>query len=226
MKLKFGMIVTEGRNKLGGHVLSKNRSGAYARTKVTPVNPQSSYQVNQRASLANLASAWRGLATGLREAWNAAVKDYVGTDIFGDKMIPSGFNLFIKLNQNLYNISVAMISTPPSPVAVSAFTAMSISMAKGTPAASATVAATIPSTETVILYATPGISAGKFFVKSELRKIGVFTTGTTLDFKTMYEAKYGVIPVAGMKVFVKAVHVNETTGQAGQHNMASCIVAA
>jgi len=226
MKLKFGMIVTEGRNKLGGHVLSKNRAGAYARTKVTPVNPQTSYQVNQRAAVANLASAWRGLATGKREAWNAAVKDYVGTDIFGDKMIPSGFNLHMKLNLNLFLIGVAAITDPPTPTNVTAFTSMTIAMAKGTPAAAATVAATIPSTETVIMYATPGISAGKFFVKSEFRKIGTFTTGTALDFLTMYTTKYGVVPVAGMKVFVKCVHVNETTGQAGQPNLASCIVAA
>jgi hypothetical protein len=226
MKLKFGMIVTEGRNKIGGHVLSRNRSGAYARTKVTPTNPQSSFQVNVRASIASLASGWRSLATGLREAWNAAVKDYVGTDIFGDKVTPSGFNLYMKLNQNLYNIAVAAITAPPVPVAVTSFTSMVLAIAKGAGTAVATVAATIPATETVIMMATPGVSAGKSFVKSEFRKIGVFTTGTALDFAAMYIAKFGALPAAGFKVFVKTIHVNETTGQAGQANMASTIVVA
>jgi len=225
-KLKFGMIVTEGRNKIGGHVLSKNRAGAYVRTKVTPVNPQTSYQVNVRASIANLASSWRGLATGLRESWNSAVKDYVHTDIFGDKVTPSGFNLYMKLNQNLYLVNLPAITAPPLPVAVTAFTALSVAIAKGAGTAVATAAATIPAAETVIMYATPGISAGKFFVKSQFRKIGVFTTGTSLDFAAMYTAKYGAIPAAGLKVFIKTVHVNETTGQAGQHNLASTIVVA
>jgi hypothetical protein len=226
MKLKFGMIVTEGRNKIGGHVLSKNRSGAYARTKVTPVNPQTSSQVNVRASIASLASGWRGLTAAQRSSWNAAVKDYVKTDIFGDKVTPSGFNLYMALNQNLYNIGVAAIATPPVPTAVTSFTSLTVAMAKGADTAVATAAATIPATETVIMFATPGVSAGKSFVKSEFRKIGVFTSGTSLDFKTMYAAKFGAVPTAGFQVFIKCVHVNETTGQSGQANMASCIVAA
>jgi len=225
-KLKFGMIVTEGRNKIGGHVLSKNRAGAYVRTKVTPVNPQSSAQVNVRASIASLASGWRGLTETQRASWNAAVKDYQKTDIFGDKVTPTGFNLYMSLNQNLYNIGVAAISAPPVPAAVSSFTSMSVSIAKGAGTAEATVAATIPASETVVMYATPGVSAGKDFVKSEYRKIGIFTTGSSLDFASMYVAKFGAIPTAGTKVFVKCVHVNKTTGQSGQANVASAVVSA
>lgn len=225
-KIKFGMIVTEARNKIGGHVLSKNRAGAYVRTKVTPVNPRTTSQVNVRASIASLASAWRSLATGLREQWIAAVKDYQHTDIFGDKVTPSGFNLFIKLNQNLFNIGVAMITSPPLPASVSAFTSMSVAMAKGAATAVATVAATIPAGETVIMFATAGQSAGKSFVKSQYRKIGTFSTGASLNFATMYAAKFGAIPTAGTKVFVQCVHVNTTTGQRGQAVQASCIVAA
>jgi hypothetical protein len=225
-KLKFGMIVTEGRNKIGGHVLSRNRAGAYARTKVTPTNPQTSFQVNVRASIASLASGWRALATGKREAWNAAVKDYVKTDIFGDKMTPSGFNLYMMLNQNLYNVDVAAITDPPLPTNVASFTTMTVAIAKGAGTAVATVAPTIDAAESVIMFATPGISAGKFYVKSDFRKIGVFTTGVSLDFATMYTTKFGAIPVAGLKVFVKCVHINETTGQAGQANIASTVVVA
>jgi len=44
MKMKFGAIVVDGRGKIGGHVASKNRGGAYLRTKVTPSNPQTGYQ--------------------------------------------------------------------------------------------------------------------------------------------------------------------------------------
>lgn len=132
----------------------------------------------------------------------------------------------MKLNQNLYNIGTAAITSPPTPVAVSSFTSQTIAIAKGAGTAVATVAATIPATEEVIMFATPGISAGKFFVKSQFRKIGTFTTGTSLDFATMYTTKFGAIPAAGMKVFVKCVHINKTTGQSGQHNLASTVVVA
>ena len=34
--MKFGALVVDGRNKIGGQVASKNRAGAYLRNKVTP----------------------------------------------------------------------------------------------------------------------------------------------------------------------------------------------
>ena len=51
MKIKFGAIVVDGRNKIGGHVMSKNRAGAYMRTKVSPVNPRSLDQMSVRSRL-------------------------------------------------------------------------------------------------------------------------------------------------------------------------------
>ena len=41
-KIKMTAIVADMRNKLNGSVFSRNRGGAYIRTKVTPINPQTS----------------------------------------------------------------------------------------------------------------------------------------------------------------------------------------
>jgi len=84
MKIKFGALVVDGRGKIGGHVASKNRGGAYLRTKVTPVNPQTSFQNAVRNRLTAFAQAWRGLAASQRAAWNSSVSDFSKTDIFGD----------------------------------------------------------------------------------------------------------------------------------------------
>ena len=107
MKIKFGALVVAGRGKIGGHVASRNRAGAYLRTKVTPVNPATVYQVAVRNRLAGISTDWRGLTAAQRTAWNAAVSDYAKTDIFGDIRNPSGFNLHQKLNNNLVNIAKA-----------------------------------------------------------------------------------------------------------------------
>ena len=88
MKIKWGALVVDGRNKIGGQVASKNRNGAYMRNKVTPVNGKSAGQVTVRNRLASLASGWRGLTAGQRLAWNNAVSDYKKTDIFGDIQNP------------------------------------------------------------------------------------------------------------------------------------------
>ena len=98
MKVKFGAIVVDGRGKIGGHVASKNRGGAYFRTKVTPTNPNSTAQAGVRNRMTSLAQGWRGLSASARLSWNNAVGDFAKTDIFGDIKQPSGINLFPTLN--------------------------------------------------------------------------------------------------------------------------------
>lgn len=229
MKLKWGALVVDGRNKIGGQVASKNRAGAYLRNKVTPVNPKSPFQVTVRARLASLASGWRGLTAGQRLAWNSAVSDYKKTDIFGDIQNPSGFNLYVKLNTNLINIGIASISSPPLPQAVSVFSSGTLSAAAGAQTASlAVLPAVQPVGETIVVRATPGLSAGKSFVKSEFRQIGTFSAAVagSYDLAPMYSAKFGPIGPAGVKIFVEVIHINEATGQTSQLQQFSVIVAA
>ena len=98
MKIKFGAIVVDGRGKIGGHVASKNRGGAYLRTKVTPTNPQTTFQSAVRNRLTAFSQGWRGLTQAQRDAWNAAVSNFSKTDVFGDIKQPTGLNLYVKLN--------------------------------------------------------------------------------------------------------------------------------
>lgn len=223
MKIKWGALVVDGRGKIGGQVASKNRSGAYMRNKVTPVNPATSYQVDVRATLGSLAANWRGLTQAQRDSWNSAVADFKKTDIFGDIQNPSGFNLYIRLNANLAAINVAPISAPPQPTSVSVFTSVQSLSVDPTPTVSTTVVpTTLPATESLIIRATPPVSAGKSFVKSEFRQIAVLTsiTAGAIDVSTAWEAKFGDTLPAGSKIFVEFVHVNETTGQSSQAQQA------
>lgn len=229
MKIKWGALVVDGRNKIGGQVASKNRNGAYMRNKVTPVNGKSASQVTVRNRLASLASGWRGLTAGQRLAWNAAVSDYKKTDIFGDIQNPSGFNLYVKLNSTLINTGLAAISAPPLPVAVSVFSAFSVAFAFGAQTAVVTVLpAVLPDDERIIIRATPALSAGKSFVSSEFRQIQVVTAvvAGSINIAAAYIAKFGPIGAAGSKIFVEIIHVNEVTGQMSQVQQASAIVAA
>lgn len=227
MKAKFGAIVVDGRGKIGGHVMSKNRAGSYMRTKVTPVNPQTTYQAGVRNRLTSLAQGWRGLTAAQRAAWNAAVADYAKTDIFGDLRNPSGFNLYQRLNNNLVNVGVAAISVPPIPSSVDAFTGFTLAAAAGANTITATFAPAIAADMAVKVFATAPQSAGKSFVKSEYRQIGVIDNGDVSPFAltTLYNAKYGSVGAAGQKIFVKLVQVNNTTGQEGTPIVASAIVA-
>lgn len=229
MKIKFGSLIVAGSGKIGGHVASKNRGGAYLRTKVTPINPSTSYQVNVRARLATLAQGWKALTAAQRAAFNNAVSAFKRTNVFGDIINPSGINLYTRLNMNLLNLGESAITLPPAPAGVSVFDSLTVAAAAGTPALTATVSpATLPSGEQIIVRATPAVSPGRSFVKSDFRQIAVIDTvaGGSINLLSAYAAKFGNPAPAGNRIFVEIVHVNEVTGEVSQAQQAIAVVAA
>jgi len=227
MKIKFGALVVEGRGKIGGQVASRNRAGSYLRNKVSPVNPNTSAQNNARSFLTTLSQAWRGLTAAQRSSWNNAVGDFAKTDVFGDLKNPSGFNLYQRLNLNLLHIGEATIDVAPLPseVLTAGIGALSIDIGAGDAYTIATDAA-VPTATSMEVWATPSLSPGKNFVKSELRLLEVFDAAAASphDIKASYEARFGVA-TAGSKVFVQIKFVNQATGQASTTQQASTIVA-
>lgn len=230
MKAKFGSIVVAGSGKIGGHVAARNRAGAYIRTKVTPVNPQSAAQGLVRSRLASLASGWRSLTAAARLAWNSAVSDFAKTDVFGDLREPSGFNLYQRLNNNLLAIGSAAITVPPIPTAVDSFTSMSLAAEDATVAESLviTYAPAIAADHKVKVFATPPVSPGKSFVKSEYRLIDVIATADASPYEAIsaYQAVFGSTGEVGQKIFVKMVQVESSTGIEGVPVSASTLVVA
>jgi hypothetical protein len=228
MKAKFGALVVDGRGKIGGHVMSKNRGGAYMRTKVTPVNPRSASQIGVRATFAVYSSGWRSLTQAQRDAWNSMAIQYGRNDIFGDKKIPSGLALYQRLNNELISSGATAITTPLAPKAVSTVTIGTLTGTVGTPLLSLALSGAVPAATRVKVFATAPQSAGKAFVKSEFRLIGNFAAAqiSPLVLTTMYINKFGAIGAIGTKIFVQIVFVDTTTGISSPAQPASIIIAA
>ena len=230
MKAKWGAIVVDGRGKIGGHVASKNRAGSYFRTKVTPVNPQTSAQTTVRNRFSGLSSAWRSLTAAQRASWNSAVSDFAKTDIFGDLKNPTGFNLYQRLNNNLLTCGEAAITTPPAALAVDAFTSMTVAAEDATVAEDVAITFTldVAADHLVKVYATPPMSPGKSFVKSEYRLISILANSESspYDATAEYQAVFGSTGAVGQKIFLKCIQVEETSGIAGTPIEASTLVTA
>jgi hypothetical protein len=215
MKIKFGAIVVAGSGKIGGHVASKNRGGAYLRTKVTPTNPNSPAQAGARALLASLSTGWSELSEAQRDSWNGAVKDYATTDIFGDIKNPSGINLYVKLNANLLGSGQGALTTAPAKVEIPFSLIDTVSFDVSTPAVSSIAfAGNELDGEILQIRATPVVSAGTSFVKNLFRDV-VYSTGASGEaaYGTEYVAKFGT-PSAG-QIFFISVAVITATGQKG-----------
>ena len=217
MKLKFGAIVTDGRGKIGGHVASKNRAGAYLRTKVTPSNPNTVAQAKARSILASLSQMWSQLTESQRSGWNGAVKEYSTTDIFGDIKNPSGINLFVKLNSNLISVGLPQVSDVPAKSEIPAVIVIEGVYKISTGTLSVYFNNVLADGYKALVRATPKLSAGVSFVKSQFRVIGyndvLADKVTLIDF---YTAKFGTVSaVDNIYVSVQFVSINgqKTTEQ-------------
>jgi len=219
--MKFGALVVAGSGKIGGHVASKNRGGAYLRTKTTPSNPNTSYQAGARSLLASLASQWRELTEAQRLAWNGAVAQFATTDIFGDIKNPSGINLFVKLNANLANSGQAQLTSPPEKIEVptGALTGAEFVIADST----LTIASENGLTTDNIcrLQSSGPVSQGVTNVKSKMRTImSSEALDDSLANYAAYVAKFGA-PVVGQKIFLSVAPITAT----GQVGVAQTIIA-
>lgn len=227
-KIKFSALVSDMRNKLNGSVLSKNRYGNYMRNKVTPVNPQTSYQLNQRAQLSALSSAWRGLTQSQRDSWQSLAATLPRTDIFGDPKILSGNALYVSLNLNLAAAGQPTIDDAPTAVSVPAVVVSDLLIGNDAGVLDGGTfsidPATVPAGYSLMVYATPGVSPGVNFVKNQFRLLGTFTASSgEVDFGLAYSARFGV-PAVGQKVFVRAALCANDTGQLGLPSEAMTIV--
>lgn len=229
MKIKFGAIVTDGRGKIGGHVMSKNRGGAYMRTKVTPINPQTSAQSQVRGVLTALSQGWRELTQAQIAAWNSAVVNFQSTDIFGDIKKPSGINLYVKLNSNLnYAGSATVLDEPPALTSAPPYVPFSATATAGAPTLSIVFSPTpVPANTAYVVEATACQSPGKTFLKNAFRKIKVIPAAGTTPNNALsaYVTKFGDL-IAGEKIALRIKAVDTVTGVAGQFSAIEIIVGA
>lgn len=219
-KIKFGAMMTDARGKLGGQVFSKNRGGAYLRTKVTPVNPNSPAQAIVRNRLTQFSQGFRGLLQEEITAWNSAVQDFQSTDIFGDLKKPTGLNLYVKLNANIDQVSGVAITVPPN-ISDSANTPAVVTGASATVVGGGAVTVTyaptpVPADNAFVIYATRPLSAGKNFVKNEFREVFVRDEAdiSPIVITTAYNAKFGAV-ATGQKVVFRIIPINKLSGIQG-----------
>lgn len=227
-RIKFGAMMVDARGKLGGHVFSKNRGGAYLRTKVTPSNPQTPDQVAQRATLANASSNWKSLTETQRLAWNEAVTQYSTTNIFGDIVNPSGSVLHTRLNINVALAGGSALTAPPLPMGVDTVQGVSAVATAGTPNVTLSwTSGAVPTGHVMVVEATTQMSPGIFNASNKFRVIGTLpaATATGEDITAIYNAKFGTL-VAGQKLFVRAKLIRIATGEVSVAVSSSVIVAA
>lgn len=227
-KVKFTAFIAEVRNKLSGSVFARNRSGAYIRTKVTPVNPKTQAQAQARSRLTQFAQKWRSLTQAQRDAWNSVTNQWAKTDVFGDVVNPSGNALFNRLNINITLAGGTAIDVPPLPVGAAGLTSLSlVANETANEMEIAILPATVPADHALYVESTANMSPGIANASSKLRHIQTeaAASASPVDLSAKQVLKFGGL-IQGQKVFVRAKLINMTTGEVSQALSASAIVGA
>lgn len=213
MKIKFGSFIVAGSGKIGGHVAAKNRGGSYLRTKISPSNPQTTAQSSARALFASFSIGWANLTQQARDSFIGAVSSFATTDIFGDSRNPSGLNLFVKLNVNASRGGFPPVNIAPEKVDLPYEGVATAELSGLTGLITLSFNGSALNGKKIIVWGSPSMSAGRKFIKNEMRSLGVVTVG--LDSAMLpdaYLAKFGVAtPGANVQLGYQVV---VSTGQA------------
>lgn len=215
-KVLFTAAVADIRGKLAGTVFSKNRAGAFIRTKVTPTNRRTPAQAAARSKFSALSAAWRNLTGPQRASWQAQATNVAGTDVFGNAKTISGQQLFVGTNSNFLQLGQAVVNTAPAskaptytgmPRAESALTGTTMS-------GLALIMSDVVGADTKFLVAaTEPLSPGIYNADGKYRSLGVVATpGVAMDIIIPYSTKFGST-TAGQKIFIEMTPVSISTGK-------------
>lgn len=233
-KIKFGAIVSDVRGSIDSVTYARSRYGAYARKKVTPVNPNTAKQSAIRALFGAASSLFRSLGTDLINGWNEVAPQYTRSNIFGDNLPLSGQTLFTKLKTQLTALGISENPTPMTPQTVPAPDAFEVLCDQSAATIQFKDATTTTAAQVFAIYASAPVSAGKtFFSRSELRLVKVIAASTAGaevalygDYSAVFGPVLGSTVSIGKKIRFQAKLVNVPNGQAGVEYHYDAIVTA
>lgn len=215
MKFTPGIAITEARGSFQATTFTRNASGAVIRSRVKPINRRSTGQSLVRQQFGSIASSWRGLTQTQRDSWEAARNSFPFQDTLGQTKIYTASQLYEKFNRNLLAIGGTTIAVAPAPTSFEIYT-LSISGTE-TDALTITIGPNpIPASDTVAVYATRPVSAGRNTVgQSDFRLIDTLLAADVppQDITSAYEAVFGSLAdQEGQKVFIQIRAIKTASG--------------
>lgn len=112
--VKFGGGIVAMSGSIAGNTFARNRSGAYARARTKPVNPNTANQQRARNSIAQLSERWFSVVTtAQRLAWGVYAANVNMMNKLGEVMKLSGFNHFVRSNAILLQQGLTLVDAAP-----------------------------------------------------------------------------------------------------------------
>lgn len=184
-----------------GTTFSRNRFGQYTRRRAVPVQPRTTFQLNQRARQTTNAAAWRALTDAQRAGWKSLGLLMTRADSLGTSYDLNGFLAYCSVNNNKLQAGDAAVSDAPAIVTPPDVLTATITLSS--------VAFSVAYTPTplaagvrLFIRCSPQQSAGRQF-NGDYRLISVTAAAAASPSNILaaYTARLGV-PVTGNRVFI------------------------
>lgn len=134
-KITTGPIIAEIRGMCGDVVFSRNRGGAFSRSKITRVDPWSSLQNDIRAYSEIVGRRWNAVLTETqRTQWRALAATLQRTDQLRQTISLTGHQVFFQRNLALYWWHSTFLDNAPPPQPPLITTPVIVTTAQATPA--------------------------------------------------------------------------------------------
>jgi hypothetical protein len=209
---------------VGSVVYVNGRYGQIVRQYVTPRNPKSPAQQENRSHFAGVSRRWGALTAAQRIAWCIAAADSYTVSRAGRRVALNGYNYFVRVNASRVHLGLSQFDLPPpvpsfspNPVAELAIanTGGSITMKLRVPSQ--------PGQYTLVQGAAP-VSAGVRCVQ-HYPLLGLLPAPVDgwSDITDLYVARYGA-PMVGTAVFIRTCQ--HTDGWTDLPKVASAFVPA
>lgn len=214
-KLKFGAIVNDARGSIDGIVYSKNQYGAYARVKVSPVQPRTSTQIATRAIFAEMSTAYSNTLTDAqRSAWKLFATNNPTVDVFGNSKTLSALAMYQSVNSVLKHAGVARIDDPPANMDVTALLTATVASTVALQDVAITFTATpLGATHRLYVYATSPLPGGVSFIENRLKLLSssAAAAASPVNMGADYVARFGAL-IAGQRIGILVATVNTDNG--------------
>ena len=217
MKIKFGMIVTDGKGSMGGQTIQRSGSGVIARNKPMPTfaryRPVSKFKSYTHQAL----WSYTTLTPLQQRMWKAEAQNYIRTDVIGGKYTMTAQQMFISANINTQQVGTGIITVPAAKRVWSLIGIFTVSITAAGTSFIVNYSPNAPNgAATLLFYCSPSVSNGISSIGSRLKQLDVLinATGQSSDDITLEYSGLFQTPRVGQRVFVKIVAIDNASGAA------------